>query len=180
MPAQPQRVRMPNKNRVDTSRSLSTNEVWRDVIKHDPYAAGVNTSSGVSSQKEDFSEQSKGLLELARLSKSTESKAMCKKCGGLGHLTFECRNTVKLPPPPPRRILPHSYTSSVLKRYSSTTTASASTASSAAIKSSVISSSSRDNISLQQGNGQKRERSRSRSRDRRIGGEEERRSEDVR
>jgi hypothetical protein len=177
MPAQPQRVRMPNKNRVDTSRSLSTNEVWRDVIKHDPYAAGVNTSSGVSSQKEDFSEQSKGLLELARLSKSTESKAMCKKCGGLGHLTFECRNTVKLPPPPPRRILPHSYTSSVLKRYSSSS--SASTAS-AAIKSSVISSSSRDNISLQQGNGQKRERSRSRSRDRRIGGEEERRSEDVR
>ena len=178
MPAQPQRVRMPNKNRVDTSRSLSTNEVWRDVIKHDPYAAGVNTSSGVSSHKEDFSEQSKGLLELARLSKSTESKAMCKKCGGLGHLTFECRNTVKLPPPPPRRILPHSYTSSVLKRSSSSSTASSSTTS-AAIKSSVISSSSRDNISLQQGNGQKRERSRSRSRDRHIGGEG-RKSEDVR
>jgi len=176
MPAQPQRVRMPNKNRVDTSRSLSTNEVWRDVIKHDPYAAGVNTSSGVSSHKEDFSEQSKGLLELARLSKSTESKAMCKKCGGLGHLTFECKNTVKLPPPPPRRILPHSYTSSVLKRYSSLT---ASASSTAAIKSSVIPSSSRENLSLQQGNGQEGERSRSRSRDRHIGGEG-RKSEDVR
>jgi len=159
MPAQPSRVRMPNKNRVDTSRSLSTNEVWRDVIKHDPYAAGV-TTSGQSTSKEDFSEQSKGLLELARLSKSTESKAMCKKCGGLGHLTFECKNTVKLPPPPPRRVLPHSYTSSVLKRYSST-----STSSSAAIKSSVISSSARE-----QGSGQVRERSRSRSRDRRVGG----------
>jgi hypothetical protein len=63
-----------------------------------------------------------------------------------------------------------------LKRYSSST---ASASSTAAIKSSVIPSSSRDNLSLQQGNGQEGERSRSRSRDRHIGGEG-RKSEDVR
>lgn len=161
MPSQPGRVRMPNKNRVDTSRSLSTNDVWKNVVKYDPYKEGGGGGGGDPSgpKKEDFSEQSKGLLELARLSKSSESKAMCKKCGGLGHLTFECRNTVKLPPPPPRRVLPPSYSSSssLLKRHSGLHPSSSGMSSSS-------SSSSSASLALKQM--QERERSRSRSRER--------------
>lgn len=169
MPSQPGRVRMPNKNRVDTSRSLSTNDVWKNVVKYDPYKEGPSGEEAEASKKEDFSEQSKGLLELARLSKSSESKAMCKKCGGLGHLTFECRNTVKLPPPPPRRVLPQSYlSSSILKRKAGLTSSSSASLSSSSLMPSTTGVSSSSSSSMPAPKQMlERERSRSRSRERR-------------
>ncbi|KAJ1657822.1 hypothetical protein IWQ61_002850 [Dispira simplex] len=48
---------------------------------------------------------SRGLEAFERLVKSSDAaealkRGTCRKCGGAGHLTFECRNFIELPPKP--------------------------------------------------------------------------------
>ncbi len=71
------------------------------MIKYDPYASA---GSGVPKEPDEeerkrveLLEQSRGLMELARLqSTGQEVRRTCFKCGGSGHLTRECRNMIKL------------------------------------------------------------------------------------
>lgn len=88
------RPKMPHNNRMSSSSALKTNDIWSKTIGYDPYAA-----SEQEAKKEDNSEHSASILLLARLSNlsGTESRGGCKKCGMLGHLTFQCRNQVAIP-----------------------------------------------------------------------------------
>lgn len=85
------RVRMPHNNRVSASAALRTNDMWSRTIGHDPYAA-----DGEKKQQQDpeASDQAASLMLLAKMSNlsGVESRGGCKKCGMLGHMTFQCRN----------------------------------------------------------------------------------------
>jgi Zinc knuckle len=97
MPSIAGRVRMPHDNRMMTSSSLNTHAVWQNVIKYDPYASDVKGNETGDSSLLDLNEQSKGLMELAKLqSAGLGVRGTCKKCGGSGHLTFECRNSISI------------------------------------------------------------------------------------
>lgn len=86
------RNRMPHNNRMSASSALKTNDIWSKTIGHDPYAALINVSEKNTQQ----SEQNANLLLLIKLSNvsGSESRGNCKKCGIIGHLTFQCRNTL--------------------------------------------------------------------------------------
>ncbi|OWZ23764.1 hypothetical protein PHMEG_0001291 [Phytophthora megakarya] len=89
MPATAGRVRMPHNNRMHSSAALKMTGIWKDTIGYDPYAA-ENEKKETS---ETSYEQAKGLMALAKLSnKSNDVRGACKKCGMVGHLTFQCRN----------------------------------------------------------------------------------------
>jgi len=81
---------MPHNNRVSASAALRTNDMWSRTIGHDPYAA----DSEKVKQQEDNSDQAASLMLLAKMSNlsGVESRGGCKKCGMLGHMTFQCRN----------------------------------------------------------------------------------------
>lgn len=93
MPSSAGRVKMPHNNRVSASAALKTNSIWTNTIGHDPYAA--------ADEKDDdakiASEQAAGLLLLAKMSNlsGSDSRGACKRCGMVGHLTFQCRNPAK-------------------------------------------------------------------------------------
>ncbi|CAK9161652.1 unnamed protein product [Ilex paraguariensis] len=106
MPATAGRVRMPANNRVHSSAALQTHGIWQSAIGYDPYAPNKednNKSSQKSINSEPEGENAyasfQGLLALARItgSNADEARGSCKKCGRVGHLTFQCRNflTVK-------------------------------------------------------------------------------------
>ncbi|KAK7828167.1 CAX-interacting protein 4 [Quercus suber] len=103
MPATAGRVRMPANNRVHSSAALQTHGIWQSAIGYDPYAP--NKEDGKNSAKPNASANSEpdaenayasfqGLLALARItgSNANEARGACKKCGRVGHLTFQCRN----------------------------------------------------------------------------------------
>ncbi|GFS31177.1 CAX interacting protein 4 [Actinidia rufa] len=104
MPATAGRVRMPANNRVHSSAALQTHGIWQSAIGYDPYAP--NKEDNKSSQQKsshsgpepDNAENAyasfQGLLALARItgSNADEARGACKKCGRVGHLTFQCRN----------------------------------------------------------------------------------------
>ncbi|XP_027109233.1 CAX-interacting protein 4 [Coffea arabica] len=105
MPATAGRVRMPANNRVHSSAALQTHGIWQSAIGYDPYAPTAkddgkkaSTTSKVSDSAEPEPENAyasfQGLLALARItnSNSDEARGSCKKCGRVGHLTFQCRN----------------------------------------------------------------------------------------
>ncbi|XP_077238614.1 CAX interacting protein 4 [Tasmannia lanceolata] len=107
MPATAGRVRMPANNRVHSSAALQTHGIWQSAIGYDPYAPNKDDSKhsaqepGVkSSNSEPDAENAyasfQGLLALARItgtgSNADEARGACKKCGRVGHLTFQCRN----------------------------------------------------------------------------------------
>lgn len=81
---------MPHNNRVSASAALRTNDMWSRTIGHDPYAADGEKGK----QQEDNSDQAASLMLLAKMSNlsGVESRGGCKKCGMLGHMTFQCRN----------------------------------------------------------------------------------------
>lgn len=87
---------MPHDNRVMTSSTLQTSSVWTNVIKYDPYASTEGTVAGAAAPASDkLIEQSKGLMELAKLQAGTaQSRSTCRRCGGTGHFTHECRNAL--------------------------------------------------------------------------------------
>ncbi|KAF8820312.1 putative nucleic acid binding protein [Cardiosporidium cionae] len=96
MPATAGRVRMPADNRLSVSASLKTSEIWQKSVGYDPYAPAEQSLGGVESLEN--SEKAKGLFALARLTGASSSvtPGTCKKCGEVGHLSFQCRNTIQL------------------------------------------------------------------------------------
>ncbi|KAL0369805.1 UNVERIFIED_CONTAM: CAX-interacting protein 4 [Sesamum angustifolium] len=104
MPATAGRVRMPANNRVHSSAALQTHGIWQSAIGYDPYAPNKEEKKNKPSQKSSVSEPEpepenayasfQGLLALARItgSNADEARGACKKCGRVGHLTFQCRN----------------------------------------------------------------------------------------
>ncbi|XP_052169906.1 CAX-interacting protein 4-like [Diospyros lotus] len=103
MPATAGRVRMPANNRVHSSAALQTHSIWQTAIGYDPYAP--NNVEGSNKNAQDRSSNMgmeavnayasfQGLLALARKtgSNANEARGACKKCGRVGHLTFQCRN----------------------------------------------------------------------------------------
>jgi hypothetical protein len=102
MPATAGRVRMPANNRVHSSAALQTHGIWQSAIGYDPYAPNKddakNSSMPNTSNAEPDAENAyasfQGLLALARItgSNASEVRGACKKCGRVGHLTFQCRN----------------------------------------------------------------------------------------
>ena len=91
MPATAGRVRMPANNRVHSSAALQTHGIWQSAIRYDPYAP---TSKEKSDDPENSYNSFQGLLALARItgSNNDEARGSCKKCGRVGHLTYQCRN----------------------------------------------------------------------------------------
>lgn len=106
MPATAGRVRMPANNRVHSSAALQTHGIWQSAIGYDPYAPNQNSNdnnnkdlrngrvSGAEDKENNAYDSFQGLLALARLTSSNadEARGACKKCGRVGHLTFQCRN----------------------------------------------------------------------------------------
>ncbi|XP_042507949.1 CAX-interacting protein 4-like [Macadamia integrifolia] len=101
MPATAGRVRMPANNRVHSSAALQTHGIWQSAIGYDPYAPNKDDSKQSSHQKSNSEPEAEnayasfqGLLALARItgSNADEARGACKKCGRVGHLTFQCRN----------------------------------------------------------------------------------------
>ncbi len=85
------RVRMPHNNRVSASGALKTNDIWSKTIGYDPYAEKDELKPQLNSLEQ--SENLKLLVKMSNIAGS-ESRGGCKKCGMLGHLTFQCRNSV--------------------------------------------------------------------------------------
>jgi hypothetical protein len=85
------RSKMPHNNRVSSSAALKMNDMWSKTIGYDPYAAN-EAESLEEKEKKDL--QAESLLLLARISNlsGVESRGGCKRCGMLGHLTYQCRN----------------------------------------------------------------------------------------
>ncbi|KAE8688508.1 CAX-interacting protein 4 [Hibiscus syriacus] len=106
MPATAGRVRMPANNRVHSSAALQTHGIWQSAIGYDPYAPNKDDSKNQSTQMTAAAEPDgenayasfQGLLALARItgSNADEARGACKKCGRVGHLTFQCKNLVSL------------------------------------------------------------------------------------
>lgn len=102
MPATAGRVRMPANNRVHSSAALQTHGIWQSAIGYDPYAPNKDDSKNPSQPKSSNDEPEgenayasfQGLLALARItgSNADEVRGACKKCGRVGHLTYQCRN----------------------------------------------------------------------------------------
>lgn len=93
MPSSVSRVKMPHNNRMSASSALKTNSIWTDTIGYDPYANGEENTEDAKIA----SEQAAGLLLLAKMSNlsGSDSRGACKRCGMVGHLTFQCRNPAK-------------------------------------------------------------------------------------
>ena len=98
---------MPHDNRMMTSSTLNTHSVWKNVIKYDPYAAdaGAPTGDGSGSRaaekseedrrRDELLEQSRGLMELAKMQSEGQGlRGTCRRCNGVGHLTYECKNII--------------------------------------------------------------------------------------
>lgn len=94
---------MPANNRVHSSAALQTHGIWQSAIGYDPYAPTNKDSDkgsagpgedGAAASSENAYASFQGLLALARVtgSGSNEARGACKKCGRVGHLTFQCRN----------------------------------------------------------------------------------------
>ncbi|KAJ4725811.1 CAX-interacting protein 4-like [Melia azedarach] len=102
MPATAGRVRMPANNRVHSSAALQTHGIWQSAIGYDPYAPNKDDTKNSSQPKSAGNEPDadnpynsyQGLLALARITNTNadEARGSCKKCGRVGHLTFQCRN----------------------------------------------------------------------------------------
>lgn len=96
---------MPANNRVHSSAALQTHGIWQSAIGYDPYAPSKDEDKKSSNQKpssaadpENAYASFQGLLALARItgSNADETRGACKRCGRVGHLTFQCRNFVSV------------------------------------------------------------------------------------
>ncbi|KAD3338548.1 hypothetical protein R6Q59_026690 [Mikania micrantha] len=106
MPATAGRVRMPANNRVHSSAALQTHGIWQSAIGYDPYAPNKEDNkksaqpqtSNAEPEGENAYASFQGLLALARItgSNADEARGACKKCGRVGHLTFQCRNFLSI------------------------------------------------------------------------------------
>ncbi|CAN1150481.1 CAX-interacting protein 4 [Linum perenne] len=102
MPATAGRVRMPANNRVHSSAALQTHGIWQSAIGYDPYAPNKEDSKASVQPKASAAEPDgenaytsfQDLMALARItgSNADEVRGACKRCGRVGHLTYQCRN----------------------------------------------------------------------------------------
>ncbi len=81
---------MPHNNRVSASSALKTNDIWSKTIGHDPYASKHEHDT---TKATDNIDNLKLLVKISNVS-GNETRGGCKKCGMLGHLTFQCRNLI--------------------------------------------------------------------------------------
>jgi len=83
-------------NRLSTSDSLNTSDIWQKTIKYDPYASEDTQEAALD--EGGINDRAKGLFELARITGVSKERppGACKKCGQVGHLSFQCRNLMKL------------------------------------------------------------------------------------
>merc|ERR1712216_743243 len=83
-------------NRLSTSGSLATHELWQKSVGHDPYRGGDEDAqaSMMIPDVGEINSSAKGLFRLAQLTgnSSTLAPGACKRCGSVGHLFFQCRN----------------------------------------------------------------------------------------
>ncbi|PKA61912.1 CAX-interacting protein 4 [Apostasia shenzhenica] len=111
MPATAGRVRMPANNRVHSSAALQTHGIWQSAIGYDPYAPTNNNDKdskpsadrGSSAGEDGGGGENayasfQGLLALARITgtNADDTRGACKRCGRVGHLSFQCRNFLSL------------------------------------------------------------------------------------
>ncbi|KAI3830062.1 hypothetical protein L1987_04195 [Smallanthus sonchifolius] len=97
---------MPANNRVHSSAALQTHGIWQSAIGYDPYAPNKEDNkksaqpqtSNTEPEGENAYASFQGLLALARItgSNADEVRGACKKCGRVGHLTFQCRNFLSI------------------------------------------------------------------------------------
>jgi len=89
--------KMPANNRMHSGTALKTHGIWANTIGYDPYAPSAKTEPTGAGPATNAYDNYQGLLALARLTHSNSSavRGTCKKCGGVGHLTFQCRNHLK-------------------------------------------------------------------------------------
>eukprot|EP00435_Cladocopium_sp_Y103_P070637 s884_g35.t1 len=85
-------------NRLSTSGSLETTEVWKKAVRYDPYAGEGEDQGEVLGGSGEINSSAKGLFRLAQLTghSSTIAPGACKRCGSVGHLYFQCRNMFTL------------------------------------------------------------------------------------
>ncbi|GBG91682.1 hypothetical protein CBR_g53496 [Chara braunii] len=81
---------------IRDSAALQTHGIWSNTIGYDPYAPenkDVPKPEGGTDIGNAY-DNYQGLLALARLtgSNADEQRGSCKKCGRVGHLTFQCKN----------------------------------------------------------------------------------------
>ena len=75
---------MPYNNRVSGNVALKTNDMWSKTI---------GKASTAEEDAAAANEHAKSLMMLARMTNiSAESRGAYKRCGLMGHLTFQCRN----------------------------------------------------------------------------------------
>lgn len=85
--------KMPHNNRMSSSAALRTNDMWSKTIGHDPYAEETSGDASADAAQE----QAASIMLLAKMSNisGSEIRGNCKRCGGVGHLSFQCRNEMK-------------------------------------------------------------------------------------
>jgi len=87
--------KMPPNNRMHSSSALQTHGIWTNTIGYDPYAPekNIETQQPTPNAFDNF----QGLMALARLTGGLNAtvRGSCRKCNGVGHLTHQCRNTIK-------------------------------------------------------------------------------------
>ncbi|KAK8583997.1 hypothetical protein V6N12_068249 [Hibiscus sabdariffa] len=95
-------------NRVHSSAALQTHGIWQSAIRYDPYAPNKDDSESSSNQLHGKNAYAsfQGLLALARISGSNanETRGACKKCGRVGHFSFQCKNFIILKEKDPEAI----------------------------------------------------------------------------
>mmetsp|Transcript_39531 Transcript_39531/g.93040 ORF Transcript_39531/g.93040 Transcript_39531/m.93040 type:complete len:273 (+) Transcript_39531:80-898(+) len=95
MPASAPRIKMPANNRMHSSAALRTTDIWSNVIGNDFGKANDASAVSGAGAGENAYEMSQNLMALARLSgasKGGATRGSCKRCGEIGHLSFQCFN----------------------------------------------------------------------------------------
>lgn len=95
---------MPANNRVHISAALQTHGIWQSAIGYGPYAPKKDEAKASSQNNapdpgdENACMSFQGLLELAKITNANdnESHGCCKKCGRVGHLTFQCKKFISM------------------------------------------------------------------------------------
>mmetsp|Transcript_46713 Transcript_46713/g.124005 ORF Transcript_46713/g.124005 Transcript_46713/m.124005 type:complete len:265 (-) Transcript_46713:1038-1832(-) len=96
MPATAPRIKMPANNRMHSSAALRTTDMWSNVIG-DEFGKSNDVAQNNMAGKGNTYEMAQNLMALARLSgasKGDAKRGSCKKCGEIGHLSFQCFNTI--------------------------------------------------------------------------------------
>ncbi|ETV99678.1 hypothetical protein H310_07743 [Aphanomyces invadans] len=84
---------LPHNNRMSSSSALKMTGIWTQTIGYDPYAQEGENRQQAEEAEAATRERAKGIMALATLSNQANvSRGACKKCGMMGHLTFQCRN----------------------------------------------------------------------------------------